>query len=252
MSALKLLEAHKYTEAIEECQRSLSVKADDIGAVATLASALRAIERYEEAIPLFERVGLQERADKIASGRPGRQIDIACLYWILGNRQKAVQNVRELVEGILKGYIKFGDAAGGVEQGLLLYYMAVTDNRPQDIAFSLDYFKNRAKRPFIQSWPGPVANYFLGTITFTDLVEAASGQRGLREAIEVAKTKILSRRRLSVALFHDGVRSRALGDEERCLVRMRECYELENPLIEQEWYLARYEVQKANNRMMAR
>jgi hypothetical protein len=252
MSALKLLEAHKYTEAIEECQRRLSVKADDIGAIATLASALRAIERYEEAIPLFERVGLQERADRIASGRPGRQMDISCLYWVLGNRQEAIDTMRDLVVGILKGSIKFGDAAGGVEQGLLLYYMAVTDNQPEVVSFALDYMKNRAKRPFIQSWPGPVARYYLGTITFTHLVEAASGQPGLFEAMEVAKVRVLSRRRLSVALFHDGVRSRAQGDEEHCLARMRECYGLENPLIEQEWYLARYEVQKSDNQVRAR
>jgi hypothetical protein len=29
---------------------------------------------------------------------------------------------------------------------------------------------------------------------------------------------------------------------------MRECYALENPLIEQEWYLARYEVEQAGGK----
>jgi hypothetical protein len=28
---------------------------------------------------------------------------------------------------------------------------------------------------------------------------------------------------------------------------MQECYALENPVIEQEWYLARYEVEKAES-----
>lgn len=92
--------------------------------------------------------------------------------------------MHDLVDGILKGTIEFGDAAGGVGQGLLLYYMAVTDNRPQEMAFALDYMRNRAKRIFIKSWPGPVANYYLGAITFTDLVEAASGQHDLPEAMQ--------------------------------------------------------------------
>ena len=252
MSALKLLESHKYIEAIEECQRCLSIKADDIGAIAIMASALRAIERYDEAIPLFERVGQYERSDKIATGRPGRQSNISCLHWIIGNRQEAIQMMRDLVEGILNGFIKFGDAAGGVGPGLLLYYMAVTDNQPQDVEFALDYMKNRAKRAFIQSWPGPVARYYLQAITFSDLLEAASGQRELPKAMEVARVRLLGRRRLSIALFHDGVRSRTQGDEEQCLARMRECYGLENPLIEEEWYLARYEVQTADNQVRAR
>lgn len=66
------------------------------------------------------------------------------------------------------------------------------------------------------------------------------------------KPVFLVLRRLCVALFHDGVRSRAVGDEGHCLARMRECYGLEDPLIEQEWYLARYEVQKADNQVQTR
>ncbi len=70
--------------------------------------------------------------------------------------------------------------------------------------------------------------------------------------LDKAKAELGRRRRLTVALFHDGVRSRAQGGEERCLARMRECYALENPLLEQEWYLAQYEVHKVDNRVRAR
>jgi len=107
--------------------------------------------------------------------------------------------------------------------------------------------KNRVQRlyPTLKGWPSPVARYYLGMISFPDLLESATGQRELPGAIEVARSKLLSRRELCQALFHDGVRSRAQGDEGLCLTRMRECYALEDPLIEEEWYLARYEVQKA-------
>jgi len=60
------------------------------------------------------------------------------------------------------------------------------------------------------------------------------------------------RKRLCVALFHDGVKYRAQGDEAHCLARMRECYALENLLNEQEWYLARYEVEKVDGKASAR
>jgi len=74
---------------------------------------------------------------------------------------------------------------------------------------------------------------------------AATGQQELAQAIDVARVKLLSRRHLCKALFHDGVKSRVQGAEDQCLARMRECYALENPLIEHEWYLARYEVERA-------
>ena len=50
--------------------------------------------------------------------------------------------------------------------------------------------------------------------------------------------------RLCDALLHDGVKPRTRGDEARCLARMRRT---ENPVVEQEWYLARYEVEKASS-----
>jgi hypothetical protein len=82
----------------------------------TMASALRALEKYEEALPLFERVGAQEKECKITPGHPGRQEDISCLNWFLGNRQKAIALMRGLVDGILDGSIQYGDLAGGMKQ----------------------------------------------------------------------------------------------------------------------------------------
>lgn len=177
------------------------------------------------------------------SRRPGRQMDISCMHWVLGKRREAIEIMRDLVKGVLDGSVRYGDAAGGVGQGLLLYYMGVTEHLPEEISFALDYMRNRASRMAIRSWPGPVARYYLGQIAFEGLVTAATGQPELPRAGEVASAQLFGRRRLCGALFHDGVRSRAHGDEEHCLIRMRECYGLENPLIEQEWYLARYEAQ---------
>jgi tetratricopeptide (TPR) repeat protein len=243
--ALDLLESHKYTEAIAECRRRLAINPNDIGAAATLASALKATEDYRDALLLYEHAGLLEQESKLTPGHPGRQMEISCLHWFLGDRQRAIELMHGLVEGILDGSINYGDAAGGVTQGLLLYYMSVTQALTEDTSFAAKYLKKRARRSAISSWPGPVARYYLGELTFEDVLTAATGQRDLSAAFEVARTKLLSRRRLCGALFHDGVRWRAQGSEEMCVARMRECYGLENPLIEPEWYLARYEVEQA-------
>jgi hypothetical protein len=252
MDALDLLKAHNYAEAIAECRRRLAMNPNDIGAADTMASALTAIGGYREALPLLERVGLDERERPMTPGHPGRQEEISCLNWFLGDRQIAIQLMHDLVEGILDRSIGYGDAAGAVTQGLLLYYMAVTENRPEEISFALKYMKNRSKRSAIRLWPGPVARYYLGDVKFDDLLVSATGQRELPAALEVARTKLLSRRQLCGALFHDAVRRRAQGAEELCLARMRECYRLENPLIEREWYLARHEVEQADKVTNAR
>ena len=70
--------------------------------------------------------------------------------------------------------------------------------------------------------------------------------------IDPARLELGRRMRLCAALFHDGVKSRAHGDEAHCLARMRECSALENPVVEQEWYLARYELEKAGNQRSTR
>jgi tetratricopeptide (TPR) repeat protein len=255
MDALELLRSHKYAEAIAECKRRLSTNPNDFGAMGTMASALRALEKYAQAIPLFERIGAHEKERKITPGHPGRQMDTACLYWFLGNRNEAIALMRGMVDGILDGSIQYGDLAGGLKQGLLLYYMAVTERQPEQAARALDYMRNRINQlerslpglP-IDYWPVPVARYYLGGLAFDEVLLFATGQRDLPGALAAAQVKLMSRRKLCVALFHDGAKSRAQGAESQCLARMRECYALEDPLIEPEWYLARHEVEQAANK----
>jgi hypothetical protein len=195
---------------------------------------------------LYERVGAQEKKDTIAPGRPGRDMDISCLQWCLGNHTQSIQMMHGLAAGILDGSVKYGDAAGGMAQGLLLYYMGIAANRPEQVSFALDYMRNRVRRSFGQIWPCPVAQYYLGEVSFESLMEAVNRPAPLPGMANAAKVALGRRRRLAVALFHEGVRNRAQGDERGCLARMQECYGLEDPLLEQEWYLARYEVQKAD------
>jgi len=252
MRSVDLMRSREYADAIAACKQELSVNPNDFAAMDRMASALLALEKYEEALPVFERLDAYWKGLEIAPGSPGRQMDISCLYWFLGNRQRAIALARGLVDGILNGSIQYGDAAGGMQQGLLLYYMAVTERQPDQAACALDYMRNRLKRlrrllPLtpIDYWPVPVARYYLGDLSFDELLVSATGQRELPQATAAAHVKLMSRRKLCVALFHDAARSRAQGAEDRCLARMRECYALEDPLIEPEWYLARHEVEQA-------
>jgi hypothetical protein len=243
--ALDLLRSHRYDEAIVQCERGLASKPDDITLAAILASALRAKGEYEKALPFFELVDQHERRDRVAVGLPGRQIDISCLHWLLEDRVRAIEIMSEVVRGTQTGRIRYGDAAGGVTQGLLLYYMGVSTRSNEAIDLSVRYLKGRSKRKAIRLWPGPVARYYLGELEFQDVLVEATGHSDLVGLMETARENLLRRRQLCVALFHDGVHCRAQGREEQCLERMRECRALEDPLIEHEWYLARGEVEHA-------
>jgi hypothetical protein len=249
MDPLDLLEAHRYAEAAFECRRLMRAHPNDIVPVAILAAALVALSKYREALPLFQRVHAHVLADevgnRIAPGRPGERKSIACLHWMLGNRSEALRLMAGLVDGILDRSVNYGDIAGGVTQGLLLYYMGVTAQDEAAKTKALRYLRNRAKRSAAKRFPGPVARYYLGEIDFPEMLATATEGRGAARdvagAIKAARNDLLLRRFVGVALFHDGVKARAGGDEAHCMMRMRECVGLENPLIEEEWYLARYE-----------
>jgi hypothetical protein len=155
-----------------------------------------------------------------------------------------------LAAGILDGSINYAsDAAGGISQGLLLYYMVITDNKSDEMSFALRYLRNRVNRSASRNWPAALASYYFGR---RYVREGHGSQARLAPFVEPGILELGRRKRLCVALFHDGVRSRARGDEGHCQARMRECYALENPVNEQEWYLARYEVEKAGSRRSAR
>ena len=247
MALFDLLEAHQFDRVLVECEKRLRRDPDDMAAIGTAAAALKALGRYEEALPYYEKVGDYEKRDNVAVGRPGRQKDIACIHWMLGDKTLATQSMTALVDGILDGSINYGDIAGGVSQGLLLYYMGLTAGDERAKTKALAYMRDRAKRSAIRMFPGPVARYYLDLIDFGDVLAAVTEKYGsVRDeamALQLASTDLLRRRYLCVALFHDGIKARARGDERYCMKRMRECFALENPLIEQEWYLARYEVE---------
>jgi hypothetical protein len=246
-----LFESHHYSEAVAEARRLRAASdTEGIGPLVCLAKASLAIGNYAEALLSYGRVDSVERRDPRISGPSGRRILISCIDWMLGNKSEAIRRMKEMVDGILDGTIEFGDAAGGVQQGSLLYYMSLTMDDRDIVSKALSYLQNRAKRRAIKSFPGHVARYYLEEIRFSDVIAASNKSHvgDLAQAIEIAQTDLLSRRRLCVALFHGGAKARALGDELQCKSRMQECFSLENPLIEPEWYLARHEVQSQQER----
>jgi tetratricopeptide (TPR) repeat protein len=217
MKVQELMRSHRYGEAIADLRRELASNPEDMASVEGMAKALRAKGEYAEALSFFGRLATHRKEDKtanvLAPGSAAWQIDIACLHWLLDDRSEAIRLMHGLAAGIIDGTIKYGDAAGGMSQGLLLYYMAETENISEEVSFALDYLRNRVKRSFGQVWPCPIAQYHLGDTAFETVMEAVNRQPKLAGPPDPAKLELGRRRRLTLVLFHDGVRSRARGDE---------------------------------------
>jgi hypothetical protein len=255
MKTHELMQSHKYDEVIAESRQRLTVNPEDQAAIGWMASALQAKGAYQEAIEWLERSDSLKSQDKqfniAVPGYPGSRVRIACLHWLLGERESAISGMHGLTAGILDRKIKYAhDVAGGMTQGLLLYYMAVTAKVPQQASFALDYLRNRVenlrkrvKERLSESWPCPVAQYLLGDVGFKSVLEEVERKPNLAVPDAAARIEIGRRNWLMLSLFYDGVKSRVAGDETHCLIRMRQAYLLENRSVE--WFLTRYEIEQA-------
>ena len=247
MTPLDLLESHRYAEAAA-AYADYSKKGDPVhGAPGGYAKACLCLGRLEEAVTYF-RLANKRASEKLKGETQPYLALIGTAEWLLGRRAEAIRTLTQSVDGVLDGSIGYGDQAGGVEQGVLLWYAGVT---AQDMAASehaLKYLRKLAGKSRIQYWPGPLALFALGERSEEEVLKEACGVGQLDAAAEEAHKNLLKRRHLVNSLFYFGVRQRVNGCEEQCRQWMRRCFALENPIVECEWYLARGEVAAAGER----
>jgi tetratricopeptide (TPR) repeat protein len=247
-SALDLLEAHKYQEAADAYGAQLAIDGDDGGAIDGLAAAHVALGRYREAIPLLWKMDDRERAR--GTKHCGRGIDISCAHWCLGEQDEALRIMHAQCAGILDRSIGYApDGGGGSTMGVLLHYMAVTLGDAQEVEYAIKYLeklkKKYNKRPFDTPYPSHLVKYILGLIELPSLLEGATRESDLELATATATAPdgLSKRRNLCEVLFHAGVMCRKNGDEAEAQRWFSKVYNLPNPIIEQEWYLARFEIE---------
>lgn len=245
-TARELVSAHEYAKAAAESERRMKEHPDDTGALHWHGTAMLCLGRLREALEDFRQVDARERAK--VKGSDGRILTIGAIQWLLGEREDALKTFESAVRGIQAGSITYGDFAGGVSQGLLLWYGGVTTPSAAARERALEYLRDRAEKPLIKSWPGPLALFAVGTASLEDVLLEACGTRDPEAAMRLARRDVLKRRRLVNATFCFATRRRSEGSEEDCLAQMRMCARIENPIVEVEWYLARGEVEQARAR----
>jgi tetratricopeptide (TPR) repeat protein len=247
MDPRELIQAHRYGEALAAYTARLERGGGESrGALEGQSKALLCLGSFERALSGFIRANEREAQKLNGTNQPYLKT-IGTIQWILGDRYAAIETLKRAVDGILDGTILYADLAGGVSQGLLTWYFGVSarDRELQD--YALGYLTKLSRKSKIRFWPGPVARYILGQIAFDEMVMVGSGAADFKGAIQIAESDLLKRRQVCNAIFYDAVRKRKEGDEKACARGMLQCSQLENPIIEEEWYLARAEVGQQSN-----
>ncbi len=239
MTPWELVHAHKYEEAISVYRSRLIVKPNDSGTLAEMGTALMCIGQFQEALHALQKASAINA--KELKGSSAYLNDVATIQWLLGMKHDSKQTLRRSVDGILDRSIVYADSAGGVSQGLQLWYASVTTDDAENQEYAIKYLKKLAKHPRVKKYPGSIARYVLLECDFSTVLKDAVGAEDLNTCLNVAKNDLLKRRQLCQALFYDAVLARSRGKEEECISKMRQCFSLENPINEMEWYLARAE-----------
>lgn len=231
----ELLARGHYEDAINAYSSAMRTTTRAIGPMmANQGSAFLCLGRFAEAFERFE------AAENEQPGRTdGYRNDMGGALWLLRRPQEAIATWLKVVEDIRAKRIQYLDAAGGVHPGLLLWFAAVSTRQKDLREFAIGFLLERAEEHQISQEPGPLALFVLKKIEWEHLLHTLIGVSSLRAAMQIARSSPLERRFLVRCLFYRGVASRDGGREADFLNSMEEVIQLQNPIIELEWYLAR-------------
>jgi hypothetical protein len=235
-----LLFAHRYEDALARANAA-KVDADHPSPVLLArAAALLCLGRFRGALAVYEAGSELLRQDQFKV--PPFLDELGTTLWLLGNKVVAKEIWRASVDGIRYNTIHYADAAGGVEQGLLLWYGGVSTCDPNATEHALAYLEWLSKKKLrISNWPGSLALFALDKKSFDNVLKELECE-DLKAAFQRSRGDVKLKRDLVQALLCLGTRLRADGDSKGSRHAFRRCAELENPVTELAWYLAAAEV----------
>jgi hypothetical protein len=174
-------------------------------------------------------------------------LKLSQVQWLNGHVEEAVSSLMSRIQGLKEGSMIYADSAGGGEEGLILNYYGVRLDRTPLIESAHDWLNRvlRRNRFGLRSWPGPLVRWFFGELDDVAALTAACGAGSMETALVTAKTDVLARRQLIEFCFHRAVRAYAEGERSRSRELLETVVSLENPLVEDAWFLARREIELA-------
>jgi hypothetical protein len=118
-----------------------------------------------------------QRAEEDAACRAdGFRQRIGVTHWLAGRMDEAADTWRQLVIDMERGKIQRSDAAKGVGNACLLWFAGVRLSRASYIQLARGFLKNNFKKPYTDSWPGPIGKFLLGGLDAQELGALASNE----------------------------------------------------------------------------
>lgn len=170
-----LIAAHRYEEAVAAYDAQLVTGGEWYAANRVIA--LLCLGRLSEALE-----GISKENDVARQGRSSRLETMGTVLWLMGHRSVAKELYRSAVDGIHHGTIAYADIAGGVGQGLLLWYAGVSTKDRNATEHAVDYLTHLAKKARIKRWPGP-ARPVCDRTTSTKLASLCSILQGIIDRV---------------------------------------------------------------------
>lgn len=141
--------------------------------------------------------------------------------------------------------------SGGALNRLLLWYAAVTLKDDDLLNYSIEIFHEQSAHERLSTWPNrsscsePPIYLTPGERSDEAFLQQHFGDKNLENLLR-GSDDISRQRELVIALFFLAVKHRADGQEQECRKLMSAVVQIENPLVELEWYLARGELSQSS------
>lgn len=236
MSSWELVKAGRYAEAVtafsqEVAERPSQGALNNRGmAYLHLGDFAAALTDFEAAVRLHAEVAAQ-----LTRKMPGCDRSLSGVaLWMASRAEEAHEIWHSDVAARLAGESRYGDAAGGVTCGNLLWYAGVRLANQESLKLASNFLKKRLRTKQSAAWPGPAARFLLGSISLEEVLAS------------VTSAPILRERQLCQAHFHFGVRALQQGDESKATLEMQAAYEFgSNSKLECEYYLSLHEARSS-------
>ena len=146
--------------------------------------------------------------------------------WVLGEAQTATEHWRRAMK------CAYGDSAGNISPGLILYYAAIRSNDNKLLSLSRDHIESRLKTGWSRNWPAPLGRFLIGAADEEHVLKELAREHPQRQPDEFCRWD-----------FYRGVKLLENDDENGFLSCMRSAVDRPDQITwTTEFVLARHEL----------
>jgi hypothetical protein len=233
--AWEAMERGDYETALTLYEKRAKKEPNELAWINNKASACFCLEQYEEARSAL--ADAQRKLEQRASPYSERA-RLAIATWLCGDRSRAIEILRIETEAILRGKTKYLTISFGADEGAYLFYFGAAMKDQDTMESACDYLERLGRKRFFKgSWPPGLADYLFDKVTDAEIRDTLIKEPYGEEARPILLPRDLMKLDFWRAMkvhAHDGKRA-----SRRLYSRIAET---PNPLLLDEWYLARAEV----------